>query len=411
MAGMNDQPSPALPPAVVVSARGVGKKFCRNLRRSMTYGISELAQNLVGISPRTDRLRRDEFWALQGVDFDLRKGEVLGLIGPNGGGKSTLLRTLAGILPPDTGEVAIRGRLGALIALGAGFHPHMTGRENVYLNGAILGMTRRDIRGCFDAIVDFAEIGPFIDAPVATYSSGMRIRLGFAIAMAINPDVLLIDEVIAVGDVGFRAKCYNAVRNLAHRSATIFVSHNLPVVTRICTRLIVLEGGRILVDTHHVADGVKTYLETFALPTGNVFEPGDTHIRALRLDAADTDERPRLVAGSPLVVTFEVTAPRRCARIKAALSVLSRDMDVILQSHSINDGFEIANPGVPLRLAVALDHHNLASGTYHLSLAVSDAVTSEILAWHRGTLAFDVIGKEHDTGAPVLVPADWELSP
>jgi len=230
---------------IVVSVTNVSKKFCKNLRRSMSYGIADLSKNFFGIKPDSAGLRRDEFWAIEDISFELKKGEVIGIIGLNGSGKSTLLRVLAGIFPPDRGEVKIAGRVGALIAVGAGFHPHMSGRENIYLNGTILGMSRREIQSRFKDIVDFAEIGDFLDAPVATYSSGMRVRLGFAIAVHVNPDVMLVDEVLAVGDFNFRRKCGERINDLRRKTATIFVSHNMRDVLSLCSETIVLNNGKV----------------------------------------------------------------------------------------------------------------------------------------------------------------------
>ena len=231
---------------VVLSVRNVSKKFCKRLRRSMAYGIADLSKNLVGIRPDSGRLRKDEFWAVDGISFELRRGEVLGLIGPNGSGKTTVLRLVAGIFPPDKGRIAVRGRLGSLIAVGAGFHPYMTGRENTYLNGAILGMSRREIDERFNDIVDFAEIGDFIDSPVSTYSSGMRVRLGYAVAVHLEPDVMLVDEILAVGDRRFQVKCHRHMAKLRdNRKAIILVSHNVNVVRNVCDRAIVLWKARL----------------------------------------------------------------------------------------------------------------------------------------------------------------------
>lgn len=241
----------SLPPDIALSVRGVSKKFCRNLKRSMVYGIRELAGNRMGVArapgPEEDGLRRDEFWALRDVDFDLRKGEILGLIGPNGSGKSTLLRVISGIFPPDHGTVSVRGRVGALIALGAGFHPHMTGRENIYLNGTILGMTRQEVEDRFGDIVEFAGIGDFLEAPVSTYSSGMTVRLGFAIAAHINPDILIVDEVLAVGDAKFQRKCVEHLHKIQKSGvAFLLVSHNMQTIEAACDRAIMMEGGRVV---------------------------------------------------------------------------------------------------------------------------------------------------------------------
>lgn len=231
---------------VVVSVKGVSKKFCKRLRRSMAYGIVDLGKNLIGVKPDLSKLRRDEFWALEDVSFELKKGETLGLIGPNGSGKTTLLRLLAGIFPPDKGEISVKGRVGALIAVGAGFHPHMTGRENIYLNGSILGMNRKEIDAKFQDIVNFAEIDDFLDAPVSTYSSGMRVRLGFSIAVHLEPDILIVDEVIAVGDIRFKRKCFKRIKELSSSGTSIiFVSHQLYILGGLCDRTILLEKGRL----------------------------------------------------------------------------------------------------------------------------------------------------------------------
>ncbi len=230
-----------------VRVNGVSKKFCSSLKRSMSYGAFDLARNLVGIKPKTHMLRKQEFWALDNVSLELPRGCALGLIGTNGSGKTTLLRLLAGIFPPDKGEISIRGRTGALIALGAGFHPYMTGLENIFLNGSILGISNADIRRRLDAIIDFADIGDFINSPVSTYSSGMRVRLGFAIAIQCRPDVLLVDEILAVGDLGFRAKCYGTIQSLRDRGCTIIVvSHNTTQLLKVVNQMMVLNKGRML---------------------------------------------------------------------------------------------------------------------------------------------------------------------
>jgi len=246
---------------VIVSVNNISKKFCKNLKRSMAYGIVDLSKNLLGKKPNSTELRRDEFWAIDDISFELKKGEALGLIGVNGSGKTTLLRLLAGIFPPDKGEIIVKGRVGALIAVGAGFHPHMTGRENIYLNGAILGMSREEINSKFQDIVDFAEIANFLDAPVSTYSSGMRVRLGFSIATAIHPDLLLLDEILAVGDRPFRLKCFQRIGEILEKSAVIFVSHDIVQISRICNWVMMLHKGRN-VFAGETETGIEKYLES-----------------------------------------------------------------------------------------------------------------------------------------------------
>lgn len=248
---------------IVIQVDGVSKKFCKDLRRSMVYGVRDICRNMLGMSSRPEVLRKDEFWATKDVSFEIKQGETVGLIGPNGSGKTTMLKMLNGIFWPDRGKISIRGRTGALIAVGAGFHPDLTGRENIYLNGAILGMTRRDIAKNFDNIVDFADVGDFLDTPVKYYSSGMFVRLGFAIAVYCEPDILLIDEVLAVGDEGFQNKCFNRIGELRSRGVTtILVSHNMHAVSAFCERAILMDKG-LAIDYSDVSEAVKAYTDLF----------------------------------------------------------------------------------------------------------------------------------------------------
>lgn len=233
---------------VFIKVEHVSKKYCRGLKRSLWYGVRDIASELTGRRATTiEDLRPGEFYAVKDLSFELRRGECLGLIGPNGAGKSTLLKLLNGLIKPDSGRIQQRGRLGALIELGAGFHPLLTGRENIYINGAILGMKKREISRRLDEIIDFAEIDEAIDTPVRTYSSGMRVRLGFAVAAHLEPDVLLIDEVLAVGDARFRLKCFNHMnRAIEQGLACILVSHDVNLLTRVCTRGLVINEGQIV---------------------------------------------------------------------------------------------------------------------------------------------------------------------
>jgi lipopolysaccharide transport system ATP-binding protein len=235
---------------VLVKVDNVSKRFCRSLKRSLWYGLQDLGSEIGGRrhgggsglpQSSTDvQLRPDEFWAVKDVSFELRRGECLGLIGRNGAGKTTLLRMLNGLIKPDTGKIEMKGSVGALIALGAGFNPILTGRENIYVNAGVLGISKNQVDIKIEEIVNFAELGEFIDSPVQTYSSGMQVRLGFAVATAIRPDILILDEVLAVGDSGFKFKCYEAIDNLLATSAIIFVSHSMSDVRRICTNAIIL---------------------------------------------------------------------------------------------------------------------------------------------------------------------------
>lgn len=226
----------------------VWKKFRKGEKfNSLRDAIPNLFRKRTAKSVRDITLEDMEFWAVKDVNFNVKKGEVVGVIGPNGAGKSTILKLLSGIIVPNKGSMKVTGRLSALIEVTAGFHPELTGRENVYLNGTILGMKKKEISEKFDKIVDFSGINEFIDTPVKRYSSGMYSRLGFSVAAHVNPDVLLVDEVLAVGDIAFQAKCAEKMRELLHSGVTIvLVSHNVALIENLCSRVILLSRGEVL---------------------------------------------------------------------------------------------------------------------------------------------------------------------
>jgi ABC-type polysaccharide/polyol phosphate transport system ATPase subunit len=245
---------------IVIKVEKVSKKFSRRLRYVMLYGMQDILRNLLGLSSNPSKLRKGEFWALKDVSFEVKKGETIGIIGANGSGKTTLLKLLNGIFMPDTGRIEIKGKVGALIELGAGFHPLLTGRENIYINGTILGMSKKEINKKFDEIIDFADIGDFIDTPVKHYSSGMYVRLGFAIAIHSDPDILLIDEVLAVGDVQFQVKCFRKITSLKEMGKTIIiVTHDMGIIQKYTDRVILLDKGHLhCIDTPK--DAINKYL-------------------------------------------------------------------------------------------------------------------------------------------------------
>ena len=229
-----------------IRAEGLSKKFGMTLRRSMAYGLKDSLSRLCGNKVSSEVLRPGEFWAVKDVSFELHQGESLGLMGLNGSGKTTLLRILNGIFAPDAGQVTMRGRVGALVAVGAGFSPMLTGRENIYVNGALLGLGKRDIDEKLEEILAFADVGVFIDSPIKHYSSGMVVRLGFAVAAMCEPDILLIDEVLAVGDLNFQKKCYDYLHRLKRDGTSIIlVSHSVGAIWAICDKGLLLHEGRV----------------------------------------------------------------------------------------------------------------------------------------------------------------------
>lgn len=245
---------------IIIESQNVGKKYTLGSRREPYYALRD---SIAGIfSGRNDRSAKKDFYALKNINFQIQQGEAVGIIGRNGAGKSTLLKILSQITPPTYGKITIRGRVASLLEVGTGFHPELTGRENIYLNGAILGMTRREIRKKFNSIVEFAEIEKFIDTPVKRYSSGMYVRLAFAVAAHLEPEILIIDEILAVGDVQFQKKCLGRMQDVAKSGRTIlFVSHNLGAINQLCQRTLLLKKGELVADGKP-ADVIKDYLNS-----------------------------------------------------------------------------------------------------------------------------------------------------
>ena len=247
---------------VVIRAEGLGKKYTIGhqsekeryyaLRDVMARNVKNLwkgAKDLWSGNPVIQGAELEEFWALKDVSFEIKQGEAVGIIGRNGAGKSTLLKVLSRITEPSAGKVTIKGRVASLLEVGTGFHPELTGRENIFLNGAILGMSRKEIKSKFDEIVDFAEIEKFLDTPVKRYSSGMYVRLAFAVAAHLEPEILLVDEVLAVGDVDFHKKCLDKMDTVSKAGRTVlFVSHNMGMITSLCNRAILIGEGRIAME-------------------------------------------------------------------------------------------------------------------------------------------------------------------
>jgi len=397
----------------VVSVRDVSKKFCKKLKRSMSYGIADLARNLVGIRPDSSSLRKEEFWALQDICFELKRGDVLGLIGVNGSGKTTLLRLLAGIFPPDAGEIRIAGRVGALIALGAGFHPYFSGRENIYLNGALLGLDRDELDAQFDEIVEFSEIGDFIDAPVASYSSGMRVRLGFSVAMAMRPDLLLIDEVLAVGDLGFKVKCLNKINELMKNAAVIFVSHSMQFVYRICTEIMVLNKGTIAHHGRDVQEGIDCYHSQFNLLERKISGSGKATVSDVHLytaaAAAEENGRVTLNHGEDLVIEMGLRINTPVTKPVIRIFIYNQAMQPVADCWSEQGGLSLRNLHCESTIRLRLKKLQFHSGVYSIGIAVLDQPGNEIL-YRSDFLAFFQVKNIPVSWAPVLLSGEWEQS-
>lgn len=308
---------------------GVWKRFRKGARagslRDATPAFAARLARWMRTPGTADALCSNEFYSLKDVSFEVRSGECLGIIGPNGAGKSTLLKCASRILRPNRGAVRIAGRVSALIEVGAGFHPDLTGRENVYLNGAVLGMRRREIREQFDAIVDFAGLAEFIDTPVKRYSSGMYARLGFAVAAFMKPDVLLVDEVLSVGDMNFARKCERKIKEILSGETTVlFISHNLAAVRTVCDRVLVLAGGRVRFDGDP-DQAIRVYHDM--VEGGENTGQAHPAVEMLKYTILDAYGAPTSGVAPGAVATLDVALVARRRIDEAAVGFFVRDSD------------------------------------------------------------------------------------
>ncbi|MHC4063762.1 MAG: ABC transporter ATP-binding protein [Planctomycetota bacterium] len=374
-----------------IALEGVWKKFRRGQNHD---ALRDLIPSLVkGVLLRKPTPNLNEFWALRDVSFQVDRGEAIGIIGPNGAGKSTILKILSGIMRPNRGAARVTGRLSSLIEVGAGFHFDLTGRENIYLNGAILGMSRREMDRKFDAIVDFAELADFIDTPIKRYSSGMHARLGFSVAAHMDPDVLLVDEVLSVGDMAFQNKCLKCLERFRREGTTIvFVSHNLQAVTRTCRRVIVLHKGTIVCDAPP-AEAISRYLRTSSTPRSTT-SAADRRAEVLDVKLTTLDGLP---AGE--------VSPGTSLRLQAKCSFLTHAQDItfgfvltravdnlIVYTANVSElgvaPLEV-HPGTEVDLEFDFLAH-LTRGVYCLTVHVKDLSNQSYLDYAQGCAVFDV---------------------
>jgi len=399
-----------------IRVEGLSKKLARTLREATRYAIVDISRDLLGLRAAADSLRHKEFWAVQDVSFQLRRGECLGVIGPNGAGKSTLLRMLNGVILPDTGRIEMRGRVGALIHVGSGFHPLLTGRENVYAYGAILGMSGREIRARIDAILDFAELEGSIDMPVKFYSSGMYVRLGFAILAHLNPDILLIDEALAVGDLPFRIKCLNHLKGLIKSGVTVvLVSHDLYQVQAICSRVIMLEKGRMAVDGGP-DDVVGAYEERYgfrhislvAADDNPAFEFLSSSVRVGDQEAGRRGDLHEAETNKPLRLIIRYRIKNGVPEgVLLSLAIKTSEGTRIYGFTTMYEGQPL--PGEPGDYGVCLEFERnlLTQGNYYIGLAAYDSLHQKQLSVWEPAIKMRVITPGYNsvhTAGPIAMP-------
>lgn len=404
---------------VVLRAVGLGKRYrlgdgtgsYETLRESLV----RWSRGLLGNGTRVRASEESFVWALRDVSFEVREGEVLGIVGANGAGKSTLLKILARIAAPTEGWAELRGRVGSLLEVGTGFHPELTGRENIYLSGAILGMRRREIAERFDEIVAFAEIERFLDTPVKRYSSGMYVRLAFAVAAHLHPEILLVDEVLAVGDVHFQRKCLGKMGEVARGGRTVlFVSHNMAAIERLCHRAILLEGGKVA-ETGRPAEVVRRYLRSedrvrYVAPR----RTGKPQVLSAEICTADGRPTGTVFSTDPFYVRLRYVVPEARSGLRLGIGFLSSDGQPLCTSNTADVGAELPErPGEHVAL-VRVPPLAFLVGEFQLATCVWDH--AEIFDLQEPALAFRVeagaspLYAETDVRKGFLhVPCEWRV--
>jgi ABC-2 type transport system ATP-binding protein len=388
--------------APAISVQGVSKRF--RLFHERPTSVKE------GVL-RFRRSRAEDFWALHDVSAEIPDGQTVGLLGANGSGKTTLLKIIGGILRPTEGRVVTRGRIAALLELGAGFHPELTGRENVYLNASILGLSKKETDRHFDEIVGFAELEEFIDNQVKFYSSGMFVRLGFAVAVHVDPHILLVDEVLAVGDEAFQRKCINRVREFQQEGRTIvFVTHAVPLVQRICDQAVLLDHGRV-----RAAGEVDGVIKDFRLAMVRVAEaPSDdsgtkeAEVRGVQI--LDGQGRPTSVIspGEPLTVQVEFETHRELDNPVVSIILHNANDELVYETTNHLEGADVGAVDGKRRVVFQFRSVSLVEGQYRVTIGLHSTGRREIYDWHDQRYTFDVV---RSLEGGVQMPVDVRIEP
>jgi lipopolysaccharide transport system ATP-binding protein len=400
----------------IILLEKISKRFILHHERPRSF--QELTLSLFRRNPNS----REEFWALRDVCLAISAGEIVGLIGPNGAGKSTLLKLASRIIQPTSGRIEVSGRVGALLELGAGFHPDLTGRENIYLNGSILGLSRREIRKQLESIIDFAEMSRFIDMPVRNYSSGMLVRLGFAVATSFRPDILLIDEVLAVGDETFQVKCLQRIGQMRENGITIlFVSHNLETVRHLCHRAVWLDGGQVRAEGKSnvvIAAYLKqTWGTDDAIDADQTADPGrrwgsgEVQITDVRFYSADGKERQAFETGERMIVRADYIAHSKIHRPVFGMAIYRQNGIQINESNTKFSGCDIAYIEGRGQIEYSIDL-SLLAGTYRFSIAIYDDTIRHPYDHREQQFIFQIHrGIAPERHGIVRIPCQWRHFP
>lgn len=380
----------------IISVKNISKKYCRDLNRSLRYAVKDILREVLPLSNNKSTLRNGEFWAVKDVSFELNRGESLAIIGENGAGKSTLLKVLYGLIKPDTGEIRIRGRVGAIIELGEGFDLLLTGRENIFITASLLGFPKKQIQQLFDEVVAFSELEEFIDSPIQFYSSGMKARLAFSVAAHLKPDLLFVDEVLSVGDVSFQRKCLQHIQNyLKNGGSIIFVSHSPHQIQSICQRGILLEHGKPVfagtaVETlSHYFERQQTLHNNFSNSMNKQLSAENPII--INSVTVNSTAENTVQKGEKICVTVKYEAIREIENAVWGFNIWTQDQEVCVCGNFSETPQTLVKSENELR--GELENLPLNAGKYLLRAAIVDITTLQPLAifgWLEAPLLFTV---------------------
>lgn len=401
---------------VLIKVESVSKKFCKDLKLGLFYGFKDLGGSVFGSSSQKE-LRKKEFWAVDDISFEVKRGECIGLLGHNGAGKSTLLKVLTGLIAPDRGRIEMHGRVNALIELTAGFNPILTGRENIYNNAAVLGLSDKEIKEKFDEIVAFSELEEFIDTPVQYYSSGMKVRLGFSVAVHTEPDVLILDEVLAVGDAGFRAKSFNKMKEIMQSAAVIFVSHSMPTVSRICSDVLFMRHGKSFYKGRNIHKGIELYFDEFEGDKGKIELNKGADIKNIIINGKhydnidDKKDIAKISYREDLELEFEIDIKDTSIKdYHIELQIIDKDLKLVAIHYS-NKFYENFKPNEENKIKVVFPSIELVDGEYSISYMVAVKETNfekdyRFLCIYRNYTNFKIQGLNLNVSAPFSLSAN-----
>jgi len=415
---------------IIISAENIGKRYVLN-HQAAAGGYQKFSDTLIHAAKAPlrwmkqkargvdlSRLTQEDFWALKDVSFEIKRGEVVGIIGRNGAGKSTLLKILSRITEPTQGRITLRGRVASLLEVGTGFHPELTGRENIYLNGAILGMQREEIKAKFDEIVAFAEIEKFLDTPVKRYSSGMYVRLAFAVAAHLEPEILIVDEVLAVGDAQFQAKCLGKMQDVAKGGGrtVLFVSHNMGAVRSLCRTGIMMARGQVI-QRGSVEDVIATYLRQ-AHVSGD-FKPNancESHIVGCQLVHADGQPATAPFTNDELLVVLRYRNRKVIRGLRIGFSIASADGTIITVCTPEDEGMTTPDGEGEHRIVARLPKNSLMKGSHQINASLWHGSEGSIYDEQNSIIQFQIeVGKERAYASEYAragvfqLPVEWSV--